>query len=354
MKKVFFLLTGICLLFVSFSCCHYTSHQSASLLHCADSLMESRPDSSLAILKHISSPKKLPKRDYALWCLLITQACEKSGMKPKSDSLINAAVEYFSKTNDITRKAQAYYLWGKVGSSYNKERLLYEYRQQIQHTKNRLVILSIVLVLLTIVFFFAYFHIKKKSEMYKITLEKIMNQLKSLNKTGMQFKAQIEALSKEYAFYSDEQKKIQQEKDRLSKAKEEALRRMLSVSEENNQQLATYKAWYIAELEENDYLQDIIKREHLSKWNKAEWDEFMINFNKVFHQFAYRMEESYALTERELRICCLIKLGLKTSKIAEVFDLENDTISRIKGEIRDVKFPREEKKTLDKIIKMKY
>lgn len=354
MKKVFFLLTGICLLFVSFSCCRYTSHQTANQLHCADSLMKSRPDSSLAILEHISSPSKLQKKDYALWCLLMTQAREKNGMKHTSDSLINVAVEYFAKTNDITRKAQAYYLWEKVGSSYNKERLFYEYRQQMQHTKNRLVILSTILILLTIVFFFAYFHIKKKSKMYKITAEKIMNQLKSLHKTGMQFKAQIEALSKEYALYRDEQKKIQQEKDRLSKTKEEALRRMLSVSEENNQQLATYKAWYIAELEENDYLQNIIKKEHLSKWDKAEWDEFMTNFNKVFHQFAYRMEESYALTERELRICCLIKLGLKTSKVAEIFDLENDTISRIKGEIRDVKFPREEKKTLDKIIKMKY
>jgi hypothetical protein len=57
------------------------------LLQEAETLMGSRPDSSLILLEE----------DYATWCLLMTQARDKNYVEHTSDSVIGVAVRYFEK-----------------------------------------------------------------------------------------------------------------------------------------------------------------------------------------------------------------------------------------------------------------
>ena len=80
----------------------------------AEELLSTNPDSSYNILNSIDNPKKQSKSEYATWCLLMTQATDKSDRKHTSDSLIHIAVRYFSEHNEQGRLATAYYTQGRV------------------------------------------------------------------------------------------------------------------------------------------------------------------------------------------------------------------------------------------------
>ena len=142
MRKTYPLTIIACLLVLVFGGCHHTPSQKAMMLQRADSLMEEHPDSSLTILEKITSPEKLSQGDYALWCLLITQARDKNYITHTSDSLINIAVNYFSKKGDPSRMAQSYYVQGRVENdleSYEKALTAYlnarKYVQQTNHDR---------------------------------------------------------------------------------------------------------------------------------------------------------------------------------------------------------------------------
>ena len=62
---------------VSLSSCSSPSVKNPLLL-CADSLMETCPDSALSILESITCPQKMPRADRALYALLLTQARHKN------------------------------------------------------------------------------------------------------------------------------------------------------------------------------------------------------------------------------------------------------------------------------------
>lgn len=80
----------------------------------AERLMKERPDSSLFLLEEMKLPEKTSDEQYALWCLLLTQAQDKEYIEHTSDSLITVAVRYFDKKDNLLRKAQAYYCQGRV------------------------------------------------------------------------------------------------------------------------------------------------------------------------------------------------------------------------------------------------
>lgn len=76
----------------------------------AESYINSRPDSALAILDSISAPKPSDRYLYASYCLLRTYA-EYNSYKPGIDEgQLNAGVDYFLKHGSKDRKALAHYL----------------------------------------------------------------------------------------------------------------------------------------------------------------------------------------------------------------------------------------------------
>lgn len=106
---LYFLL--ICIL--CFSSCSKRSSASSELLQ-AEKLMETLPDSALAILNKIPSPETLSNREYASYCLLFTQALDKNYITITSDSLIKKAVTYYENHNDIASLALSYYYMGRT------------------------------------------------------------------------------------------------------------------------------------------------------------------------------------------------------------------------------------------------
>ena len=80
----------------------------------AEALLTENPDSAYRLLQTIERPERHSKAEYATWCLLTTQAADKSYQKHTSDSLIQVAVRYFSKQHDPDRLATALYTQGRV------------------------------------------------------------------------------------------------------------------------------------------------------------------------------------------------------------------------------------------------
>ena len=96
---------------VSLSSCSSPSVKNPLLL-CADSLMETYPDSALSILESITYPQKMPRADRALYALLLTQARHKNYIALEDDSLTKTAVDYYGDKKKSLRAAKAHYYWG--------------------------------------------------------------------------------------------------------------------------------------------------------------------------------------------------------------------------------------------------
>lgn len=101
------------------------THPEAGELVKAEELVEEHPDSALLILENISTHSNLLRKDQALYALLMTQIKQEKGEKIESDSLIRIAVDYYTKENDLPRKAYSLYYAGLVykNLSENKQAL---------------------------------------------------------------------------------------------------------------------------------------------------------------------------------------------------------------------------------------
>ncbi len=100
-------------LFLLFYAC--TSRQSDNtLLDQAENLMSQHPDSALTLLQSVSDPQQMSASEYALWCLLLTQAQDKCYIPHTSDSLINQSVQYFENTTDRLHYGTALYYKARI------------------------------------------------------------------------------------------------------------------------------------------------------------------------------------------------------------------------------------------------
>lgn len=80
----------------------------------ADRLMEEHPDSALLILQGLTRTENFSPESKAFYCLLVTEAKEKNYIVHQSDSLIQIAVKFYDKSDDILHKAKAWFYWGRV------------------------------------------------------------------------------------------------------------------------------------------------------------------------------------------------------------------------------------------------
>lgn len=86
----------------------------------AEALMQTAPDSALALLQSIPEPKQMSSLNYNTWNLLITQAENKNRIKARTDERIKKARTYFDRTDNLLRKAQCNFYAGQVALDLNK------------------------------------------------------------------------------------------------------------------------------------------------------------------------------------------------------------------------------------------
>lgn len=106
------------LLLIFASCTRNTDHP---VILQAEKIMYDHPDSAYQLLNSIPHPEKLPREDYAAWCLQYSQAQYKLYIDIKSDSLIKVAVDYYAKSSLQKESGTAYYMLGCISELLNKK-----------------------------------------------------------------------------------------------------------------------------------------------------------------------------------------------------------------------------------------
>lgn len=66
------------------------------------------------------------------------------------------------------------------------------------------------------------------------------------------------------------------------------------------------------------------------KMNEEEWKEFTGAINATYSQFTHRLKDLYPMTEVELRICLLDKIGLAPTQMAQVIVKSKQAITSIR------------------------
>lgn len=112
MKKLLFFF--LLIIMPLFSSCRKGVHVANPILLLADSLMQTRPDSSLYLLDAISEPQEMKGEDRALYNLLFTQAKYKNCVLLQNDSSIRIALDYYKSNRDMVRLAKSYFYLGCV------------------------------------------------------------------------------------------------------------------------------------------------------------------------------------------------------------------------------------------------
>lgn len=111
--SIWFKIYSIVLLTVIFVSCQARYTDNENILR-AESLLETSPDSAFVLLSSIAEPQKMPKGDYAAWCLHYTHAQYKLYKTIANDSLIMVAVEYYRNSKLLKYSGTSYYLLGGI------------------------------------------------------------------------------------------------------------------------------------------------------------------------------------------------------------------------------------------------
>ncbi len=109
-KNIVFLLILIPIIWIS---CDGMGHQTVDFRK-VENLMPQHPDSALMLLEQIENKENLSRKDKAHYSLLLTEAEDKTYVTHTTDSLISIAADYYEKTDDLGRKAKAWYYKGRI------------------------------------------------------------------------------------------------------------------------------------------------------------------------------------------------------------------------------------------------
>lgn len=145
-------------------------------------------------------------------------------------------------------------------------------------------------------------------------------------------------------------KQLSQDMESLRLQQEEQLRQEQEAVDEFKQKNRMYEVWIQKLIRQDDFLHNLLDNKNISYNLLSNKDKFYECFLSVFPGFAEYLFTQYKLDDRELLICCLVKLGVKTGKIATMFNLVPDTITKQKAEIKEKYFASYKKRSLDRVL----
>ncbi len=122
-KNIVFLLILIPIIWIS---CDGMGHQTIDFRK-IENLMPQHPDSALMLLEQIENKENLSRKDKAHYSLLLTEAEDKTYVTHTTDSLISIAADYYEKTDDLERKAKAWFYKGRINQDLNQPLKAQEY-----------------------------------------------------------------------------------------------------------------------------------------------------------------------------------------------------------------------------------
>ena len=103
---------------------------------------------------------------------------------------------------------------------------------------------------------------------------------------------------------------------------------------QQSSEFATYKKMIEAK---NEYHPNVLVRLSKEKWilQSMDWEELCVMLNAFSRDFVKRLKNTYPqLTETDIHIACLIRLGYAQTDIAELLGVEEETVKKSKQRLR--------------------
>lgn len=151
----------------------------SQLLRQADFLMESQPDSALALLRTMPYPYKLKGKEQADYCLLLTQAEYKNYLPFTSDSLLTIAITYYQSVGDNVSLGKSFYYEGcfyDEQKEYSRAAELYKRAESLLQQTNDNVMLALL--------YNAMGHLDRKSDLKEEALQQFKKALSYSEQSG--------------------------------------------------------------------------------------------------------------------------------------------------------------------------
>lgn len=125
--------------------------------------------------------------------------------------------------------------------------------------------------------------------------------------------------------------------------------------EENRRMLEYVNQMNIDRCKKDPFLKKLYDKSYmLSAFSELEWKEFMCAFESIYPHFTAELQKQYpAMSTRDIHICILSVMNVKTARIADIMNLQSDTLSSYKQKIKKDCFGITEKKTLESFL-LKY
>lgn len=255
----------------------------------------------------------------------------------------NSAIYFLNKglqTNFICTKTSAYLALAKAYKGKNLSDKAFYYMEQFNNYRNAIEQQTRKAAVIQIQTIYKNNNLKEENALLKQKdLQKM--QLISL----IFFIASLLSFAY-FIVYSRRQKLIkkQEEKIRLRKEKIQEFKKFQSdrrmaqqILKEIELREAFYKQLNIISV---PGLQDLannekrVSNQHI-KLTDDDWALIIENTNAVFNNFTQRLKSSYPkINESDIHLCCLVKMQLKQADIANIFNIEKDSVKKQKMRIR--------------------
>lgn len=342
--------------------CH-TSRPVNEDLRLADSIMDENPDTAMYVLQRIVNPEVMSEEEYAIYCLLTTQAGDLTNTPHTSDELITTAVHYFRNSGDDVIKAKAYFYMARV-----KE----DMQQYAEAEENYLLALGAIEKTR---------QYKSAGDMYKAVSQFYQKHQQHTQSFDMQQKAYnnfllaareenkphwiliclpILLVAASLILLIRYQVNLNKEKGLLKKQEKQLNSARLTIEKQKTE--LTHLKKELGVIRESLYNNSDVVRK-IQQFNKLsvaakekpvlteyEWKNYLNELDKTFGFVSSLKQTYHKLTDIDIRICALLREGITANHIGSLMNMTPETLSRRMQRIKSEKMNQDKSVSLEHIL----
>jgi hypothetical protein len=336
-------------LLLLWSACHSSGPVKRELA-LADSLMEENPDTAMYLLQTIASPEIMSEEEYAIYCLLTTQAADLTNKPHTSDELISIAVNHFENSNDAVLQAKSYFYMGRVkedmGSTDLAEENYLLAAASMEKTRNYKQTGAIYNRISSF-----YLKTGKYEESHAMQQKAYNNYLlaarEERNISPIIFILPVLVITILLLFLIRYQIISQKEKRKLEKQEKAITSAKLTIEtqkKELNHLKRELKSMRKSVYNSSEIVKKIQKFNSISITSKEkptltdqEWNSYLDTLEENFGFVSSLKNTHHKLTDIDIRICALLREGISTVLISTIMNMTPDTLSRRMQRIKSEK-----------------
>ena len=251
------------------------------------------------------------------------------------------AVEYnnlFWECNDSIQKEENQKAVMEVETKYKHEKLLTE-KQQLELKQSKLIFWGSSLLFMAIIIILLVYMDKKRTTIRLFEqVHAIRSQIAENKQTIASYQEQMDNLSLRQSDYENLQQKkasleqevsnLLEQNEKLNNQKSQILVRLNQKDEEIKQ--------YEEIIKQRDNAPDIfIRIEQTHAIEEKEWPELIARTNALHQQFFERLRKAFPkLTDTDLQLCCLIRLGYDKTEQKSLLKITDDSLEKRKQRLK--------------------